>query len=114
MCIRDSNGLLREFEQLTDLILRNQRVVDLPYEMLVTDPHLWLAKFVEAAELENVVNDQWFEQTAALLTPPTKEDPNSHKRRVKPGNWVDYFDEELESLCKRVMGDRLAQFGYTW
>lgn len=114
LCQGKEQGTIQEFHALTDLILDHDDVIDLPYELLISDPYLWLIKFVEGAELENYVDDQWFDEMAECLKPPTEIDPKSHKRRVVPGYWSEYYNEELELLTKNIVGDRLNQFGYTW
>lgn len=103
-----------EFLHCTDLILSNDFVVDLPYEMLINDPYMWLARFVEGADIEDIVDDEWMEQMVGNLQPPAKEDPTSHKRRMRPGNWADVFDEELKQIVNDKLGNRLEQFGYKW
>ena len=45
--------------------------------------------------------------------PPDAQDPLKHKRRITPGNWKDVFDDELERLFERTVGDRLRANGYT-
>ncbi len=103
-----------EFMHCADLILGNNDVCDLPYELLITDPYLWLIKFVEYAEISDLIDDDWLDQMVDNLQPPDVEDPDSHKRRMKPGNWREVFDDELTAIFKERVGERLIQFGYTW
>ncbi len=111
---RGLDSTMPEFMRCTDLILSNNNACDLPYELLVSDPCLWLVKFAEFAELTELFNEAWMEEIAENMKPPTHEDPNSHKRRIKPGNWMDVFDDELQSMVIAKLGDRLEQFGYLW
>ena len=112
--IDDADTTTPEFLHCTELILTNDNVCDLPYELLIRDPYLWLAKFVEFANLDDLVDDEWMDQMAGHLQPPEVEDPTSHKRRMKPGNWMDVFDDELKDLVTSRIGDRLETFGYSW
>jgi len=116
-CLLDKRGgdsTIPEFTHCTNLILSNSHVCDLPYELLISDPHLWLAKFIEFAELDDIVDEDWIEAMVEHLKPPEIEDPTSHKRRMRPGNWVDVFDDELKQMLQDRLGDRLELFGYFW
>ena len=114
MLTKSMNGTITEFLHCTDLIASGDNVIDLPYEMLINDRYQWLHRFVKGAGLSDIVNDRWIEEMANHLTPPEKEDPTSHKRRMRPGNWVDVFDDELKDMVTSSLGGRLEQFGYAW
>jgi len=111
---RGLDSTMPEFLRCTDLILSNNNICDLSYELLVTDPHLWLIKFIDFTGLTECVDEGWMDEMASHLKPPNEEDPHSHKRRIKPGNWMDVFDDELERIVKDKLGNRLEQFGYCW
>ena len=86
----------------------------MPYELLINHPRRWLNRFVRAAKLEDIVTDQWYDEMEKNLTPPTEVDKMKHKRRMRPGNWRQYFDDELKSMLDTQIGDRLVQYQYTW
>ncbi|HMO14318.1 MAG TPA: sulfotransferase domain-containing protein [Pirellulaceae bacterium] len=111
---RGVDSTIPEFIRSTNFILDNNNVLSLSYELLVTDPHLWLAKFAEHAGIEELLSESWMDNLAENFNPPAEEDPMSHKRRIKPGNWADVFDQELEAIYKQRCGSRLEQFGYSW
>ncbi len=108
------DSTMPEFLHCTDLILQNDDVIDLPYELMINDPYLWLAKFVDGTEMTDVVDECWMDEMAENLRPPSVEDPNCHKRRMKPGNWMEIFDDELKQIVSEKLGDRLTTFGYQW
>ena len=108
------DAVIPEFLHCTDLILGNKNICDLPYEKLIEQPSTWLSKFVEATELEDITDEQWFASMLDHLKPPETEDPTSHKRRMRPGNWKTVFDDELSEMVKERIGERLAEFDYTW
>lgn len=103
-----------EFLTCTDRILQNANVADLPYELLINQPREWLNRFVEFGELGNYVDDAWYESMVNHLTPPETEDPQSHKRRMRPGNWREVFDSSLSELLAPALVERMIQFGYSW
>jgi|GEM_PF-5703132 len=105
---------LDEFEYCTDLIRSNKRVCDLPYELLMNDPEQWLNRFVRYGKLQRYVDDAWTREMLEHLQPPAVEDPGSHKRRMRPGNWVEVFDDELKGMMDQRLGKRMAEFGYHW
>ncbi len=104
----------REFIYCTDLLRSNKRVCDLPYELLMNDPEQWLKKFVRYGKLQEYVDNAWTGEMLGHLQPPEIEDPGSHKRRMRPGNWVDVFDDELKDMMQKRLGSRMAEFGYHW
>ena len=111
---RGIDSTIPEFVYCTNMILDHDDVVDLPYELLVNEPHTWLVKFVDEAGMQDFVDEQWIDEMASHLRPPEVEDPNSHKRRMKPGNWSDVFDDELKQMVIDKLGRRLEKFGYHW
>ena len=111
---RGLDSTMPEFMRCTEMILTNNNICDLSYELLVTDPYLWLMKFIDFTELSECLDENWLDEMASHLKPPEKENPLAHKRRITPGNWMDVFDDELEQMVKDKLGDRLEQFGYCW
>jgi hypothetical protein len=103
----------REFMCCTRL-LENPQVGDLPYELLLNKPLAWLKQFIGFAGLERYVDEDWYEGMITHLQPPETEDPARHKRRMKPGNWVDVFDGELKNMFDQRVGSLMEQFGYVW
>jgi hypothetical protein len=104
----------QEFLECTELLLDNPDVCDLPYEKLLNSPRQWLEEFVQYANAGRYIDDQWMETMLENLQPPEIEDPSVHKRRMRPGNWVDVFDNELRDIVDQRIGQRMKQFGYVW
>ncbi len=107
-------GVVSEFNSCIDILNSHKNVIDMPYELLINHPRRWLNRFVRAAKLEDIVTDQWYDEMEKNLTPPTEVDKMKHKRRMRPGNWRQYFDDELKSMLDTQIGDRLVQYQYTW
>jgi Sulfotransferase domain len=106
--------ITQEFLSLTSLLQNDSHVCDLPYELLIDSPQQWLSQFVEFGELEKYVDDNWHTEMLVHLQPPAVEDPSSHKRRMKPGNWKAVFDEELRAMLGENIRNRMDEFGYCW
>lgn len=110
----DNEAIVDEFTNCADLLRDNPQIIDLPYELLMSDPHLWLAKFIDCAGLHDVVNDAWYNTMARQFIPPETEDVNQHKRRMTPGNWKEVFDEQLALLLNERVGEQMEQLAYPW
>lgn len=104
----------REFRSLTQLLQSATHARDLPYEFLMDSPRKWLSQFVAFGEFEKYVDHNWLTDMLGHLQPPSVEDPTSHKRRMKPGNWKAVFDQELRAVLDEKIGDRMNEFGYVW
>lgn len=103
-----------EFLYCARLVRGSPRVRDLPYEQLVANPGEWLDRFVAASALDDLVDAAWREEMAKHLEPPQAIDPRAHRRRVRPGNWREVFDEELRAEFERRVGKEMATLGYEW
>ncbi len=112
--IRGSDLTTNEFLECTRRVQADQNVCDLPYELLLNQPARWLREFLHFGGLDGFVDNAWSEQMLEHLQPPVSEDPTRHKRRMKPGNWIEVFDEELRRLVDRRVGLQMKQFGYVW
>ncbi len=104
----------QEFMECTRLVTSHPEICDLPYELLLNKPRKWLKKFVQFANLGQFVDRQWTADMLQHLQPPKQEDPTRHKRRMRPGNWVEVFDDELRNMVEERVGPRMHQFGYVW
>jgi hypothetical protein len=103
-----------EFLRCTQLLRDNPDACDLPYELLMNHPRQWLTRFVEFGQLEKYVDAEWLSVMLSHLQPPEVEDPTSHKRRMRPGNWIEVFDDELRAMLEEKIGNRMQEFGYHW
>lgn len=106
--------ITREFLSVTSFSQDAVHACDLPYELLMNFPRQWLSRFVEFGEFEKYVDHNWLTDMLGHLQPPSVEDPTSHKRRMKPGNWKAVFDDELREMLEEKIGDRMNEFGYLW
>lgn len=106
--------ITREFLSVTSFAQGAVHACDLSYELLINSPRQWLSRFIEFGELERYVDHNWLTEMLGHLQPPSVEDPTSHKRRMRPGNWKAVFDEELREMLEQKIGDRMSEFGYVW
>lgn len=105
---------IEEFRRATEFLERYPTAIDLSYELLVTDCRTWFSRLVTLLQWPAAVVDHLGPVLAREVAPPEREDPAQHKRRVRPGNWREVFDEPL---CERFggdLGDSLEAAGYTW
>lgn len=108
------NITTREFLACTRLIESNPDICDLPYELLLNQPATWLARFVTFGQLEEFVDRQWLAEMVEHLRPPVNDDPTRHKRRMRPGNWTEVFDDEMRQVVDNRIGPQMKRFGYVW
>jgi hypothetical protein len=105
--------VMDEFIAITDVIRANPGIADLPYEALINSPRLWLSRFVAHGNFRAIVDHNWHTEMLMHLRPPFAENPGIHKRRMRPGNWREVFDDEMHEMLEAVLGDRMSEFGYT-
>jgi hypothetical protein len=108
----DNREIVEEFESCASLLREYSQLVDLPYELLISNPRDWLETFVRCADLESIVDDAWYDSMLQQLVIPETEDVNRHKRRMTPGNWKEIFDEQLSLLINDRIGEQMEQLGY--
>lgn len=84
------------------------------YETLVTDPDAWLERVASYLGWDDTQLDAVGKGLAESVRPPQEEQPDQHKRRVRPGNWREVFDDELETMFRAQVGRELDDAGYTW
>jgi hypothetical protein len=109
-----TDWIVPQFLGCTQKLLDHPEACDLPYEMLINQPRQWLTRFVEFGQLHSYVDESWYAEMIEHLQPPEVEDQTKHKRRMRPGNWVDVFDDQLRDRVEELVGDRMRQFGYSW
>jgi hypothetical protein len=109
-----SQDIVGEFESCAKLLRDYPQIVDLPYELLLRNPRSWLSTFVSESGLNDVVDDTWYNTMVQQFVVPESEDVNRHKRRMKPGNWKDVFDEQLTQLINKRVGEQMEQLEYPW
>ncbi len=114
LCNDGTDVISPEFMSVTTLLQGASNTCDLPYELLMNSPRKWLSRFVEFGEFEKYVDHNWLTDMLGHLQPPSVEDPTSHKRRMKPGNWKAVFDAELQTMLDEKIGARMKEFGYHW
>lgn len=105
--------VVEEFKAITDLLRENTGICDLPYEDLINSPRLWLSQFVAFGNLRAIVDHNWHTEMLMHLRPPSNENPGVHKRRMRPGNWREVFDDELHGILEARLGAQMREFGYT-
>lgn len=110
----ERNCVVNEFSKCVDILNNHNGVCDLPYELLIDDSRNWLEKFVEHTGLGGELDENWFGQMETHLKPPQVVDHMQHKRRMKPGNWKEVFDDELKSILDSQIGSQMNQLDYCW
>lgn len=105
---------IREFKLIRALADRYPDAVAMSYEQLLTDSAAWLASVSSHLGWSASATDSIAERIAGAFDIPTEEDPNRHKRRMRPGNWTEVFDDQLQRLFDRLAGAELAEAGYHW
>jgi hypothetical protein len=103
-----------EFRQATDFLQRHPWAIDLSYELLVTDCRAWFERLVAHLGWPEAIVDHLGPVLAREVAPPPREDPRQHKRRVRPGNWREVFDEALCERFREEIGEDLEAAGYRW
>ncbi len=109
-----SQEIIEEFSRCALVLEQRPDVIDLPYEQLINEPRQWLEAFVSHSGFESIVDDQWFDEMCENLKPPVEIDNFQHKRRVKPGNWKEIFDNNLAEIMKNRVGSTMEQLQYQW
>jgi len=110
----ESSQVLGEFIQCAHLLDSHPDAVDLPYELLINDSDTWLRSFIAATGLDDVVDQRWYRRMKNHLKPPEQVDHMKHKRRMRPGNWRDVFDDKLTSMMKDRVGQVMEKLDYSW
>ena len=103
---------IAEFSKLHDLHEEHGGIL-LSYEDLVTNSDDCFEQVGRLADWPDDLIDDVKANFTDSSQPPDAQDPLKHKRRITPGNWKDVFDDELERLFERTVGDRLRANGYT-
>jgi Sulfotransferase domain len=110
----DNKEIVEEFESCAELLQNHPQIVDLPYEMLISNPRKWLETFVEKAGLSDVLDIKWYRLMLKQFVIPETVDISQHKRRMTPGNWKEVFDEQLALLLSERVGQQMQQLEYPW
>ncbi len=105
---------IREFKLIQELRAQYPDALATSYEELLADPDAWLDNVAAHLEWDPSTTESIRRSIDGAFTPPSVEDPNKHKRRMKPGNWQEIFDVKLERLYGRLAADEMAACGYTF
>ncbi len=108
----DNKEVVDEFANCANLLRDYPQIVDLPYELLLSDPRHWLTTFVKYAGFDDVVDKSWYNTMIRQFEVPETEDVNRHKRRMTPGNWKEVFDQQLSLLINERVGEQMVQLEY--
>jgi hypothetical protein len=102
---------IREFKELSNIVATYPNIILTRYENMVTDFVRWIDRL--AGDLRLDVNcSRFYPLNKEFVV--EQEDVTRHKRRVKPGNWMEVFDAELQQYFKNELGPLLEDAGYQW
>jgi hypothetical protein len=107
-----AQSALYEFRCATMMLERYPHAIDLPYELLVTEPRAWVAMLGAYLDWPDRVIDALADEVPLHVQAPDTEQPTKHKRRVTPGNWLTLFDDDLNGLFIDAVGTEMAAAGY--
>ncbi len=101
-----------EFTRCMTFLEEFPHTLNAPYELLVTDFQKWFAAVARYLGWNPAIVTHVGPALAADVKPPPLVDQNQHKRRVKPGNWREVFDEQLNDFFDDRVGDLMRNAGY--
>lgn len=109
-----SGSVIREFLDVQRLQQTLPNALPLSYEELVGDYAAWLEKLRQHLGWRRGPTRRIYAATKGSFDVPDVEDRNVHKRRIKPGNWRDVFDDRLVELFESSCGPEMRTAGYHW
>jgi hypothetical protein len=103
---------IREYRQCMSFLERFPQTLDVPYELLVTDFPMWIDRVAKHLDWSQSMVSQIAPGLGNDVQAPAKVDHTRHKRRVRPGNWREVFDDSLSTLFQNEVGELLSRGGY--
>ncbi len=103
-----------EFRAVSRFLQEYPDACEASYELLVTDCRAWTEKVAAHLRWPGRIVEELLAVFEQEVSPPGRERPGAHRRRITPGNWRIVFDEELCKLFERGLGDDLIRAGYVW
>ncbi len=103
---------IREFRACVAFMKRYPHTLHVPYRLMVNNFLLWYQRVVEYLGWHPDLVQHVGPALAADVAPPSIEDVTQHKRRVRPGNWRDIFDRDLNRYFESEVGDDMRAAGY--
>jgi len=105
---------IKEFKAISSFVRQRPESLVTNYETLVLEFDAWLDALADHLGWDTTQLDRVRDGLSESVRPPERERPEEHKRRVRPGNWRDVFDDELEGVFRDRVGRELEEAGYTW
>jgi hypothetical protein len=109
-----AHSAITEFMATVEFLPRYPQTCLTTYESLVGDFPAWLARVQAHLGWTDKQAASVGEGLAGSVAPPETEDPQQHKRRIRPGNWQEVYDQPLCRLFEDRLGTHLTDAGYTW
>jgi hypothetical protein len=103
---------IREYRQCMTFLERFPQTLDVPYELLVTDFPTWIDRVAKYLNWSSSMVSRIAPDLGKEVQAPAQVDHTRHKRRVRPGNWHEVFDDSLSRLFQDELGELLSRGGY--